>query len=77
MSKLWFSGSSSFVERVDEIYTEYKLSINTYKFKESAHEMCKLDYDCNSMIADEAQVMNKLYSGIQDQTWLSDVQRYD
>ena len=64
MSKLWFSGSSSFVERVDEIYTEYKISINTYKFKESAFETCKKDYDCNSMIADEAKVMNKLYSGI-------------
>ena len=64
MSKLFFSGSSSFTQRVDEIYTEYKLSINTYKFKESAYKQCKLDYDCNSLIADEAHVMNKLYSAI-------------
>tara|TARA_B110000285_G_C14746324_1_gene433118 strand:- start:358 stop:558 length:201 start_codon:yes stop_codon:yes gene_type:complete len=58
------SGSSSFKERVKEIYTEYSFSINNYKLKEYAYQQCKKMYECNTLISNHAKILNKMYSEI-------------
>ena len=46
MTDLQVSGSASFNDRVDLIFTEYKLSINKNKFISDTMVNCKLNYTC-------------------------------
>ena len=77
MSKILLSGSSSFKERVNEIFTEYALSINKYKLKEYAYKQCQLNYDCRELTSDHAKILNKMYSEIWQRRDISNIQKYN